>query len=233
MARKDNLVGGALLGAGLMYLLDPDRGRRRRAMLRDQMVHLVNRTPDAAETAVRDLYHRAQGLAAEAGSRLRSDTADEVVVEARVRAELGRLVSHPGAIQVAAQDGRVTLGGPVLAHEVDPLLKGVQSVPGVQAVVNSLEVHEAPGTFRACRGRGGRGRAARSCSRRTGRPPPESSWGWWVERSPCAECGGGARSMEPRRWRGSESWPAHSPTCLPAASSGSGQGAARSTFTRP
>src|SRR4051812_35769009 len=30
------------LGAGLMYFLDPDRGRRRRALVRDQFIHALH-----------------------------------------------------------------------------------------------------------------------------------------------------------------------------------------------
>jgi hypothetical protein len=36
------------LGAGLMYFLDPDRGRRRRTLVRDQMAHADNVLGDAA-----------------------------------------------------------------------------------------------------------------------------------------------------------------------------------------
>jgi hypothetical protein len=38
--------GGAGLGAALMYLLDPERGRRRRKLLSDQIVHLVSQSDD-------------------------------------------------------------------------------------------------------------------------------------------------------------------------------------------
>jgi len=38
---------GALIGAGFMYLLDPDGGRRRRAVLRDQLVSAGHKTSDA------------------------------------------------------------------------------------------------------------------------------------------------------------------------------------------
>ncbi len=39
-----SLVKSFVLGAGLMYFFDPDEGRRRRALIRDQGVRLVNRT---------------------------------------------------------------------------------------------------------------------------------------------------------------------------------------------
>src|SRR3982751_1470640 len=54
------LVGGASLGAGLMYLLDPDRGERRRARLGDVMT-------DAAE---RLSNQDMMATAREAGARL-------------------------------------------------------------------------------------------------------------------------------------------------------------------
>jgi hypothetical protein len=34
--RTATLIGGLGLGAGLMYVFDPDRGKRRRAMARDK-----------------------------------------------------------------------------------------------------------------------------------------------------------------------------------------------------
>ncbi len=133
---------GLGLGAGLMYLFDPDRGRRRRALMRDQVVHALNASGDAISKTSRDLGNRASGLAARMSSWLQSDEVDDSVLVARVRARLGRLVFHPHAIEVRVHQGRVTLSGPVLASEVNPLLKGIASVRGVTEVENELQVYE-------------------------------------------------------------------------------------------
>jgi uncharacterized membrane protein len=130
------------IGAGLMYFLDPDRGARRRAMVRDKVVHGLHKTEDAAETTGRDLRNRAQGLAAEVRGRFDREDVDDDVLVARVRAELGRVVSHPSSIAVTATAGRVTLSGPVLASEASSLLSRVRAVRGVHDVVDQLEVHE-------------------------------------------------------------------------------------------
>jgi osmotically-inducible protein OsmY len=57
------------------------------------------------------------------------EVSDEVLVD-RVRAKMGRVVSHPGAIKVTAEQGRVTLSGAVLEHEHEELLQAVRSVRG-------------------------------------------------------------------------------------------------------
>jgi hypothetical protein len=64
------LLGGVALGAGLMYILDPDRGRRRRALLRDQLVSASNKASDAVGKTSRDLSNRAQGVIAETSKAL-------------------------------------------------------------------------------------------------------------------------------------------------------------------
>jgi uncharacterized membrane protein len=135
-------IGGAGLGAALMYLLDPDRGRRRRKLLGDQIMHIVSQSDALINTTARDLRNRAHGMLAE--TRARFDGADVIdeVLAARVRSRMGWIISHPHAIAVTAEQGRVTLSGPILAHEVDDLLKAVAAVRGVRAVENRLEMHE-------------------------------------------------------------------------------------------
>ncbi len=64
------LLGGIGLGAGLMYMLDPDKGRRRRALVRDQLTSASNRASKALGRTSRDLSNRAQGVVAEARKRL-------------------------------------------------------------------------------------------------------------------------------------------------------------------
>lgn len=138
------VLGGIGLGAGLMYLMDPNSGKRRRTMIRDKAVHLLHESEDGIQLAVRDLNNRAHGVAARAKAAVTKDGAgDEVIVE-RVRARMGRYVSHPHAIEVKCEDGMVTLAGLVLASEVDGLLRAVLGVRGVKDVINWLEVHETP-----------------------------------------------------------------------------------------
>ena len=142
-SRGLGLVGGLGLGAALMYFLDPERGRRRRHMVRDQLVHAGRVAGDAVGTTSRDLRNRARGTAAAARARVTSDEPDDVVLAARVRSVLGRSVSHPSAITVSAEQGRVTLAGPVLEREVRRVLSAVRAVRGVHHVENRLDAHES------------------------------------------------------------------------------------------
>lgn len=138
-----SLLGAAGIGAALMYFLDPERGARRRKTAVDKLVHAGHVTEEALEKAGRDFGNRAGGAAAAARSRFSEDDADDVVIAERVRAELGRFVSHPGAITVECSEGRITLHGAVLAREADELLDRVRGVRGVRDVEDRLEVHQS------------------------------------------------------------------------------------------
>jgi uncharacterized membrane protein len=135
-----------------MYIFDPDRGRRRRATARDAAHHIANAFDDAVGKTSRDLSNRAQGLVAELNSIFRCEEADDDVVAERIRSKLGRAVSHPHAIHVAVNQGRVTLSGEILASEVDRLLKRVWSVRGVRGVENKIEAHEQAGVISSLQG---------------------------------------------------------------------------------
>jgi hypothetical protein len=135
----------AAAGAGLMYLLDPAGGRRRRARVRDQLVRAAHRTGDAVDATSRDVSHRARGVVAELRSRLVNVEVSDGVLHERVRARIGSVVGHAGAIEAGVVDGRVSLRGPVLADDVDRLVRRVRSVPGVREVINQLDVHDEPG----------------------------------------------------------------------------------------
>jgi len=63
-------IKGAAIGAGLMYLFDPSRGRTRRARIRDKAVHVWNETGDTIEARTHDLTNRARGLLHDAPSLL-------------------------------------------------------------------------------------------------------------------------------------------------------------------
>ncbi len=142
MTKGQIALAGLCVGAGLMYLADPDEGRRRRRRLRDAAAHRVHVVRGAAVTTSRDVQHRAAGLVARVRGLTAAGTApiDDVLV-ARVRARLGHLVSHPRAIDVTAADGVVTLSGPVFEGEVARMLADVARVPGVRRVASELHPH--------------------------------------------------------------------------------------------
>ena len=153
------ILGGIGIGAAIMYFMDPDRGRRRRALVRDQVQHLASRVPEAAGTTRRDLANRARGLAAQARGRFADEGAsDDDVVVARVRSALGRVCSHPGSVIVTSDGGRVTVSGPILASEAQGVISAVGRTRGVREVISQLEVHEEADSFAVPGLQGGRDR---------------------------------------------------------------------------
>jgi hypothetical protein len=64
MSRTIALLTGAGLGAGIMFFLDPKRGRQRRTQIRDKMIRMSQQIQDARDTVVRDARNRMGGLAA-------------------------------------------------------------------------------------------------------------------------------------------------------------------------
>ena len=138
------MIAGAGLGAGLMYLSDPVMGKRRRALARDKLVRARHGIDGALDVTTRDVTNRTRGLWSEIMACFSSDEVSDEVLAERVRSQLGGAVSHPSSIQVTAQQGCVTLSGPILAHEVAPLLKRIARVRGVTDVENRLQVHKEP-----------------------------------------------------------------------------------------
>ena len=112
------VVGSVGLGAALMYIFDPDRGKRRRALLRDKVEATGNKLSDKVEKMGRDLSNRAYGVVAETKSIFQPDEVTDDVLVDRVRSRLGRIPAHISAFDLAANDGVVTLRGQILADEV-------------------------------------------------------------------------------------------------------------------
>ena len=110
--------------------------------MRDQLARTARDARHIVDAGSRDLGHRFRGLLA-AARQVGEDPreADDSVIEERVRACLGRAVSHPGAIEVSAWSGRVTLTGDVLAEEHRELIDCVASVRGVEGIDDQLAVH--------------------------------------------------------------------------------------------
>ena len=142
MVTRDLLVGIGI-GAGLAFIADPQAGRRRRALARDQFIRASRKTRDALDATARDVGNRTTGIISSARGRWTHRSVDDRRLLERVRATLGRYCSHPRAIDVDVSDGCVTLRGPILATEVTNVIGAARSVPGVATVANQLEVHES------------------------------------------------------------------------------------------
>jgi hypothetical protein len=146
---KWSLVGsagiGAGLGAGLMYLLDPQGGRGRRAVARDKSVSAIKNGGKAAAKTSRHLGNKTKGLVSQAGSKLRGSDLleDGEALLKQVRRKIRRTASHPMAVEVVVREGNVVLHGLILASELEGLLAAIRTIEGIAAIENQLEIHES------------------------------------------------------------------------------------------
>ena len=144
MGHTLTLLNGMVIGAMAMYIFDQHRGAKRRAYARDKLIragHLIGRT---IRKRSRDLLHRAIGSVAEVRSSIRdraSDIPDDILV-ARVRSQLGHVVSHPGLLDITAEEGRISVRGPVLGTEVDKIKNRLTKVRGVRECRLEVEPHD-------------------------------------------------------------------------------------------
>jgi hypothetical protein len=142
-------------GAFAMYMLDPETGRRRRALVRDKAVAAGHDAQRLARGASRHTTDRLRGAAAEMRSQVREATPGDRQLHERIRSELGRLVDQPGQVQVEVSNGHVILSGSATPAEREKLIAAVSSMPGVEHVANHLSA-AAPGTQGAPSPAGGR-----------------------------------------------------------------------------
>ena len=134
MNKSLGTLGAAAAGALAMYYLDPELGASRRAVLADLVRGGLpgDRRRPRGQTMRRPLRS------------LHEDPQSDAELRDRIQRRLGRIVSHPRAIDVDVQDGIVRLGGRVLAQEHEGLLRHVQEMAGVHRVVNALSAHHDP-----------------------------------------------------------------------------------------
>lgn len=141
-------VASCLSGGMLMYFVDPERGKRRRHMLRDQVLARTRRMGRgirglwrgaAAETY--GVSHRIVHLVPRA-----TDIADDETLRQRVESQLFRDRHVPkGDLNINCEHGMVILRGELDSPlEIVQLEERVRRMPGVRGVQNLLHPHGTP-----------------------------------------------------------------------------------------
>jgi osmotically-inducible protein OsmY len=142
MGRIRRIIGfGAAIGAAV-YLLDPDRGRSRRAKLADQASSAARKTGEKIEAQARYQKGVVQGLAHDLTEPFRPEPEfDDDTLAQKVRSEaLGRWQGDKKDIDISVKDGIVTLKGKATEELSAELVDMVGSVPGVRSVEDHLSV---------------------------------------------------------------------------------------------
>jgi hypothetical protein len=139
------LLLGALLGAGLLYLFDPDRGRRRRSAARDRGLALVRNGLCTLGRFSRRFSAQLYGLARRA-MHLTQETPRERVtpndptLAQRIKSQLYRDPAVPrDRLSINVEGGRVVLRGEVDdTSQIEKIARAVCNVPGVTDILNLL-----------------------------------------------------------------------------------------------
>ena len=140
MNKRWAMLGGLGLGAGLMYMLDPVAGRKRRQAVAARTGSMKRTSGSAIGRVSRDIGKEAWGLLAEAQGVFEDPMEDDLALAERVRARVERAVTHPDTVQVRVENGVVTLAGTIGAAEFDRLVSSVLRVKGVRDVNDQLDV---------------------------------------------------------------------------------------------
>jgi hypothetical protein len=139
-------LGALALGAGLMYLMDPASGRRRRAVARDKALSTARHTTETVRRQGRYYAGKAKGLAAEARSHVMgNEPENDRQLEARVRTNLGRFNSPIRDYQISAVNGIVTLRATGSEADVKAMADYIRSINGVHDVVCTTPLTAASG----------------------------------------------------------------------------------------
>ena len=136
-----------LAGATLEYLLDPERGRRRRAIAQQRVAATVRGSFRRANRAARWTGSQAYGLSQRVRNLRSADPAppNDVTLARRVESEAFRDSDVPkGRVNVNVEHGVVVLRGELdRPEQINTLEAAVRRVPGVRDVNNLLHL---PGT---------------------------------------------------------------------------------------
>jgi hypothetical protein len=147
-ARRRTIAVAAIAGVTgtvLALLFDPDRGRSRRAYLRDRVAGAFRRTGRRLARGMRFMGSTMAGIGSALSRRRRGELIDDVSLAHKVETELFRDPSiDKGRLNVNAQRGVVYLRGTAETPErINAIEDRTRQIAGVRAVENLLHL---PGT---------------------------------------------------------------------------------------
>jgi hypothetical protein len=135
-------------GAGLMYFLDPDRGRRRRHLARDRVTATFRRTSRRTERLGRAAGADAYGVAQKAVHAMDEERMppNDATLARKVETQLFADPDLPkGRININAEHGVVVLRGELdRPEEIDAVETAARKVSGVLDVKNLLHLTGTP-----------------------------------------------------------------------------------------
>ena len=133
-------------GAAVAYLSDPDRGRSRRAALKDQATARLRQSRQELDRRATYVRSTAQGKVEHLRRSEGTAPADDRALVDKVKSEvLGGAQFQGHQVLVEAADGVVTLRGEVADSSViDALDKAVANVAGVREVCNLVHLPGEP-----------------------------------------------------------------------------------------
>ena len=148
MAGAWPLLAAAATGMGVMYLFDPDRGRRRRITARDRLSATVRRGGRRLRRLRRHTGAELYGFKQKAAHMRPRDpsTPDDVTLARRVESEVFRDPHVPkGRINLSAEKGVVVLRGELdRPEQITALERATRRVHGVRQVENLLHLTGSP-----------------------------------------------------------------------------------------
>ncbi len=133
------LLLGLAAGVALMFFLDPDNGKRRRAVVQDKSAHYARRAAHQRDVlARRALNHIRGAIAAIRQQVMPEETVEDAILLERVRAAMGHVVPDPRGVDIRVRCGTVILKGPANTEQIGELVACAQHVRGVREVDNRL-----------------------------------------------------------------------------------------------
>jgi osmotically-inducible protein OsmY len=140
------LLLGGVIGAALVYFLDPQHGARRRQQAQDRLGSTQREVTKQAQDVAQQASGKKTGVVqtvAKAGRQGKQEYDDETLTE-KVKTELFREPEVKGRVNVSVENGVVVLRGEVQTpDDITSIEKETKRVQGVKAVENLLHL---PGT---------------------------------------------------------------------------------------